>query len=247
MLSIIPALFLTLSLEFNSLAVLGMSIGVAYGLAIMLYYRAMESDDVSRVVPVILMSPVFVLVFAVAFLGEVLTPLNYAGVFLILAGGVAISHKSGRKSKLVSHIFLIALGASFVFAVRNVLTSFVGMGMGIWPMLFWIGIGGGLVSTVLFARHHPHIRRKAETGIEHLILSSVIAKIAFIAFVFAITIGSVTLVSAVNTVQVLFVLVFAILLSKVRPEIIREHINGSIIELKIVSAILIILGLLLIL
>jgi transporter family protein len=65
--------------------------GAATGMSWLCYYRALQSGPASRVAPIDKLSVVFVVVFAVAFLGERLTWKVGAGGILIAAGAVLMA------------------------------------------------------------------------------------------------------------------------------------------------------------
>jgi transporter family protein len=67
--------------------------GAATGASWLCYFRALQLGDAARVAPVDKLSVVMVAVFAVLFLGERLTPLNWAGACLIAVGVILIAYK----------------------------------------------------------------------------------------------------------------------------------------------------------
>jgi bacterial/archaeal transporter family protein len=65
--------------------------GLATGLSWLCYFRALQLGPASRVAPIDKLSVVLVMVFAVAFLGEKLSPMAVAGGLLIAAGAIAMA------------------------------------------------------------------------------------------------------------------------------------------------------------
>jgi transporter family protein len=65
--------------------------GLATGASWVCYFRALKLGDAARVAPVDKLSVVLVAVFAVVFLGERLSPANWAGIGLIAAGTVLVA------------------------------------------------------------------------------------------------------------------------------------------------------------
>jgi transporter family protein len=80
------------SLSAKTLVFLGLS-GLATGASWLCYFRALKLGPASLVAPLDKLSVVLVAVFGVAFLGERLSPLNWAGVALIVAGVVLVGFK----------------------------------------------------------------------------------------------------------------------------------------------------------
>lgn len=65
--------------------------GLATGASWLCYYRALQIGDAARVAPIDKMSVVLVALFGVAFLGERLSAVNWAGVGLIAVGAVLVA------------------------------------------------------------------------------------------------------------------------------------------------------------
>jgi len=65
--------------------------GAATGLSWICYYRALQAGPASRVAPIDKLSVIFVIVFAVAFLGERLTWKVGVGGLLITAGAILMA------------------------------------------------------------------------------------------------------------------------------------------------------------
>ena len=65
--------------------------GLATGASWLCYFRALKIGDASRVAPIDKLSVVMVAIIAAIFLGEKLSPLNWAGVALIGLGAVLVA------------------------------------------------------------------------------------------------------------------------------------------------------------
>jgi transporter family protein len=217
--------------------------GVFYVFAIIAAYSSFKRTEISRSIPVMMTSPIFVLVIAAMFLGEVFSPVKYGGMALIVLGAILISiKKDGRKKSGLMAGFAIALVASLMFAFRNIFLKVSATQVSIWSSLFWMGLGGFLVGVVLFAFHHPHIRKKAKRGAEHMIISNFLASAAFVFLTLAMETGFASLVSSVLVLNVLWVFIIATALSRTHTHIIREEMRHSTLLLKGISIVLIIVG-----
>src|SRR3989338_5540414 len=60
-------------------------------LAILLYFHALKIEDISRIIPLFFISPLFVAILSAIFLGELFGPYIYLGVVLLVAGAILIS------------------------------------------------------------------------------------------------------------------------------------------------------------
>jgi transporter family protein len=68
--------------------------GLATGASWLCYFRALKAGDAARVAPIDKLSVVAVAIFAVLFLGERLSALNWAGIALIALGAVLVAIKA---------------------------------------------------------------------------------------------------------------------------------------------------------
>lgn len=65
--------------------------GLATGASWLCYFRALKLGDAARVAPLDKLSVVLVAIIAAIFLGERLSPVNWAGVSLIAAGAILVA------------------------------------------------------------------------------------------------------------------------------------------------------------
>lgn len=65
--------------------------GLATGLSWLCYFRALQLGQASQVAPIDKLSVVLVAIIAAVFLGEKMSPLNWAGVALIGVGAVLVA------------------------------------------------------------------------------------------------------------------------------------------------------------
>ncbi len=73
--------------------------GVAFGIGNMLFYRGIGLTDPSTASNFNLATPVFGMIFGALVFGEAYLPVQFAGVAMILAGGIAMAHYGFRGKK----------------------------------------------------------------------------------------------------------------------------------------------------
>ena len=109
----------------------------------------MESQDVSRVVPVVSTYPVFVALLAFLFLGESVTFLSWVCVLVTVAGAALVSlAPSGSESfetgvSLTAMTFLLL--ASLSFGLSQFLSKTIAEEMTMGAQFMLRAIGGGMV------------------------------------------------------------------------------------------------------
>jgi transporter family protein len=220
--------------------------GVSYNIAVWLYYIVLSKEEVSKYVPIIATAPIFVTIFAFCFLGERLSFLQYLGIIIIVLGAILIGVKKNSYKLTLGTSFLVAISAAIFFALRNIFIKFATPEANIWSILFWVGIGG-ISSIFLFLLFQPASLKRIKTkDIFLFVLIGVITAIAFFIFTKALSIGSVSLVSGLVNVELLFVFFMATFLSIFYSKIIKEKISKKIIAQKLFAIIIIIVGAILI-
>ncbi|MBU2560831.1 MAG: DMT family transporter [Nanoarchaeota archaeon] len=241
-------LFIIASLAFGDLSLpfgvilVAIFAGILYNLAIWLYYLAMSKEEVSRCIPIFSMTPVFVLPIAFFMFGERFSVLTYLGIALMVVGAVVLSIKRSARRFRFSSAILIALGATLLVALRNVVTKHYTLQASMWSLFFWISVGGIIVSLALMAVYRPRIRRSEFKGAGYLVIVGMLTAVSFFAFTAAISRGSVSLVSAFMEVQPLLVFFAATALSMAYPMMLKEKITRAVLVQKALAIVMIIIG-----
>ena len=89
-------------LQVISFLAIGLAIitGLMYSLAIYLYYTVMRGEEISRLVPLISVEPLFIALGAFLFFNEQLGWQHYLGIILVVLGALLIAReKSSNKLK----------------------------------------------------------------------------------------------------------------------------------------------------
>lgn len=241
---VLPALLLksTILISFN-LILITFFAGIFAMIAFYFYLVAVRREEISRVTSFLSITPIFVLFFAFVFLGERLSSLNYFGIILLVFGSFLISLKKNTSSKYRFHqAFLILIFASMFYALRDVIMKFASINVSVWSSMFWLGLGIFFTSIFMFSKHHPHLKKKSIKGIKHLIFVRIVTSFSLLIFLVAVSLGEVSLVSALAKLQILLVLVGTLILSRFHPHILKEKITSSILIQKVVAIIAILAG-----
>ncbi len=223
--------------------------GMLWGVYLVTMFWVMSYRDVSRVIPVVSSSPVFVAILAVVFLSERLTPLHWLAIAVTVAGTAIISQKNSeqrRKIPLDSSFFLLMLGAG-TFALGIFLSKFVLREMELWDLFILRSYGLGTTCLLLMTR--PSVLRDAlrvfkspaATGI-FVMTEGVIAFVGMALVLWAIDLGPVSLVSTVMSTRPLIVLALSILLSLRFWRLLDEPLDKKTLSNKLVSTAMIVAG-----
>ena len=109
----------SLSFTILSLAAGGLATGT-----VLCYFSAVSIADISRVVPLSYLSPLFIALLAGLFLGEIFTFSTYIGIFLIVSGAILLS-QPGSVSFIGGKPLRLMLLGSLLFGTGEVLNKYL--------------------------------------------------------------------------------------------------------------------------
>lgn len=238
--------------------------GALFPLALLLLYRCLKEGEASLVIPLIGgAAQIFTILLAIIFLGEVFVVKQWLALGLLLSGTIMISwfpsahhwwthtfawfKLSGSKHWLI--IFRSML-AAFIFAVFMILSKYAYNHQSFLSAFIWIRLGtfvGVLFLLLKIKRRREivkHLKRLFKGQREFLFLGNQ-ALAAMGAFLqqYAIFLGSVALVNALQGVQYALLLAFGGLIAVFYPKVMKENFNHNVIIQKIIAVSLISLGL----
>jgi drug/metabolite transporter (DMT)-like permease len=257
LLSIFGLVFLPfgkLSFDWNNIAT-GIVVGAVFLGALFMMYKAVFVHEASRVGPIIgAVTPIFVSLFSFLFLNERLGWNEFLAFALLVAGGILISVDlndidKSQKRKAALRVLGISILSALIFGIYYVLLKHV-YNQGTFVSGFvWTRVGSFLASFLFLI---PASNRKLIFGgTQHLKLNSgvlvlankTLSGVAFALLNYAIAIGSVTLVNAMQGLQYVFLLGVVAFLSKKYPRILSEQIHKKALTQKITAIIVIAAGL----
>jgi uncharacterized membrane protein len=232
--------------------VVALAAGVVFVFAMLPFYKALSIEDVSRVVPLWRLKPVFVLLFSFIFLGSRLNRIQILAFFLLLAGGFLISlRKTDGLFKLSKGFYYMSI-SSVLFGAYHTLTKYVYLNQAYYDGFLLIRLGSFLgVLVLLFFKHfriglkqtwHAVGGRVKAAIVAHQLLN--LGGLAF--FNYAISVGDVSLVVASQSLHTLFVFIAATIITLAWPSLVKEDLSFSIVLQKLGAIALIALGTLLV-
>jgi uncharacterized membrane protein len=217
--------------------------------AIIILLDSLRHREVSRVIPIVYMYPMFVAVLAFLFLGERLAPVQWLAVVVVACGAVMVS-SYGRQPSVESmerpRSLLLFLSA-VLFAIADVTGKYALSQLEFWQ-LFWIGAGvmgatfvaGSLRKPVIAAIRGATRYRRA---LALMAMNEVIAPVGIVISYWALERGPVSLVSAVLSSRPLFVLIFALILSRRAPEFLLWGAGRKLFVARLVATVMVVGGL----
>jgi transporter family protein len=254
MFSVVPLLFIALFTGFSipgPFFILLTSVAAVFSVAgVLIYYKALQSGEVSRVIPLYQFLPIFVLILSFVFIGEVLGALDYIGIIILVIGGLVITARSFKKLLKVEKIFWLVLFSSFLISVSYVIMKFVMDTVESWDAIILLWSLQAVLFSSFFLSKKIRSESKCfnELGLNDKVLIFADAIVSIVAFAFnyiAISLGPVTLVEAAGNMLLVFVFIATFLISRYIPRVLKEDFDAKAVMHKIIGMALIILGLLL--
>ena len=222
--------------------------GALFSASVALYYKAVQFDDISRVIILMQIAPIFVLILSYFFLGETLTGNHLIGFLLLLGAGIIVSFTKVQKSFRLSKAFWYMLFCGLLGSISFIMAKYIFTITSFWNAFLWLRLSGFMALVVLAV---PSIRidfvesyKKCGSRPKGLLAFKMI--IDFSAFVFAgyaLVQGKASLISALSSsITPIFVFVLTAITSIYLPHVVKEEINTKAILTKIMAILLIVAG-----
>lgn len=224
-------------------------VGAVFIAAIYYFYQALQSGETSRVIPALDgLVPIVVLALSFIILGDQVAWRHILAIILLIGGGFLLAYQSKTKKDFNLKYLLIAV---LLLAVYQVLAKLSFNTQPFWSAFLWARFGGLL--TVLPFLLFPNIRaelranfgRQGRAGSSTaVLLTQLSGGTAFILQNYAIKLGNVSVVSALQGIKYFFLFVLIILFSKKFIQL-KEDWSGGVLLRKIGGTALVVGGLVL--
>lgn len=221
--------------------------GVFFVLFALPYYKALTLDEASVVVPLFQFSPVFVILFDVAVLGERFTPYQALGSALILGCGFAcaVEREPGRLFKVRPALWYMVL-SSLLYAASGPLMRIGLSENSPNSALLYQSLGMLVTSVGLFAVSRW---RANVTLVKHpplfwllLALNCTVGTVALLGAIRAVDAVSASLARVVEASQPIFIFILGAILTRLYPRFVHEDLRLKTIVKKVVIGCGIIIG-----
>lgn len=222
--------------------------GALYMCANFFYYRAVQLGEVSRVIPIIYLEPLFTACVSALILGEIFSPLKYLAVVLIVAGGIIVSYENGPIFKF-SRAAKIAAVAALLFSLNSVLTKFLVDRGDYWTIFAYVRAGSflSLIPVCFFQKKaFKELLSLKPLAFGAVALNNSIALLGSLLFTIAASLGYITLTNALSSVQPFFVLMITLGVGIFYPHILKEGKGRGVFLQKLFAIGLMFIGVLIV-
>ncbi|MEE8618591.1 MAG: EamA family transporter [Dehalococcoidales bacterium] len=215
--------------------------GIFRTIAVTIILYNLQREEVSRVIPVVYTYPIFVAIIAVLFMGETLGYLQWLAIIIVVAGAVMVSV---RQSPSGSTIWLgkplpLLFGSSLLLAMADITSKYALAYISFWNMF---SLTAFCISGIfLLVSMRPHILRqltnmeRRNSAIVLLAFSETLAPVGIALLFWALERGPVSLVSTIASSRPVFVVIFALILSRILPEFTEWQPGKGMLTLRLVA------------
>src|SRR3989344_948631 len=215
------------------------------------YYKALQNDDTSIVVSLFSLGKIFVPLLAFLLVGEILAISQYIGFFVVILSATLLTLNGKQKFRLNNSFFwmiLCTLIISFEVVIYKYIFNIMSWGTGFtWATLFSFMFA---LPLIFIKKTRNGIFSQVKTFKNNFKLFAFEEFLTFsgsAASTFAISLTSVTLVSAVTSFQPIVVLLYALTLGRFFPKFFKEDITTKNLIKKIILFVIMVLGIIIIL
>ena len=223
--------------------------GLLWAGGLSLIFYGLSIEEVSRVAPMQSVTPVFTALIAVTFFDDVVTPLQWIAIIVIVSAAVMINLRrvNGRFRIARGRAFVVLMAAALVLAMAFIVSDEATDRMNIWATQGFRALFMGLGILAFAWRPERmqvviHTLRNPRTALMMFMTEGILGPIAALSFVYALSVGPVSLVTTVAAVRPLSVLIISAALSTPVWYFLDEPLDRETIALKVTSTVLIVGG-----
>jgi drug/metabolite transporter (DMT)-like permease len=222
--------------------------GITFIVAIYCFYTALKAGETSRVVPIIDgLIPIVVLALSILILSEKFSPTQLIAITFLICGGFVLSYKQkGAKRDNNIKYILIAVVA---FACSQVLAKITYSNQPFLSAFIWARVGGllAVIPFLLLKNVRTELKenfapKKKASSSKAVAFAQVSGGAGFFLQNYAINLGSVGIIAALQGVKYFFLFILIVLLSKKFVQLKEDWTKGALAR-KASGALLVVLGL----
>jgi uncharacterized membrane protein len=223
--------------------------GILYMTALLLYLRALQSEEASVVSPFFQAGPLFGYVLAYLVLGETLTRQQMAGGAMIVIGALIVSLRFGQSTKMFKmRLAALMLACGFIMALASLIFKVFAIRVEFWTTTFWMFVGEGIFGVALllipaFRRQFMALVRANTAALLSINASNELINLGGgLGNRYALLFAPLSIVQAIGSTTTLFVFAFGLVLSIFFPRLGREDLSGRELTQKGIAALIVAAG-----
>lgn len=237
---------------------LDLGLGALFALALLLLYASLRRGEASRALVIIGGStPIFSLPLSFWILGDSLSQNQIIAIFFLIAGVTIVALLPGRRRDFWDKLFgsldlkqnyslvsiLLALGSGLAYSLFFVGSKVAYQSQSFLSAFLWMRLGAAFA--VMFILLSPRARREIKALFTRspkrrqnqglVVGNQVLGSLGFILQNYAVYLGPVAIVNALQGVQYAWIIVLGVIVSLVAPKILKEDISWPAITQKLIA------------
>ena len=239
-------------------------VGAVFALALWFLYEALRRGEASRILVIIGGStPIFSLILSLWLFKERLASGEWLGVLCLLVGTFIIAllpqtrsfltrvmHKLRLRQEIKNGGLVFAVFSALAFSLYFIGTKYAYGSQSFASAFIWTKLGAALFVLLFLVRRKDRQEIKASLGKKHpaknkflVVFNQLLGSAGFILQNYAVALGSVVLVNALQGVQYAFLLIISAGLALLAPKLLKETFSWRIVLQKLAAVMIIGLGL----
>lgn len=245
-------IFLLPFFDFGHLSIKDVAIAIAAStfltIGVIFYYKAVQHEEISRVLILWQMIPIFVLIASFLFIGEILTKRHFIGFLFLFAAGIIVSYRKANRKFILSKAFYLMILSTLPISLYYILSKHIYEVTDFWSAFMWLRVAAFSGILVMLI---PSVRKQfiatiknMKSGAKGLIGFKMIVDFsAFMFLGYAMLNGPISLISALGSATApMFIFFITVFTSVYLPHFVKENIDRKSVLIKIVAIALIIAG-----
>lgn len=238
--------------------------GFLFAIALWSLYESLKRGEAAKTLVFIGgLTPIFSIILSIIFFKETYSFNQWVGMLFLLLGalfialipeyrsfGVRFLRRMGIKKKIDRSVYFIALASALFYSLYFVVSKHTYNNQEFLSAFMWSRLGAALFVLLFLIRKKDRLaiydifRKKTPKKSKGLVVfNQVLGSSGFILQNYAISLGPVAIVNALQGFQYAFLLVLSTILAFIYPKVFKEKLSGSIILKKSTAVILIAIGL----
>lgn len=215
--------------------------GFSYGIVYLIYFYLLKSTEVSRIISIGYLFPAFVALLSRIFLSEELSFIKYGAVLIAICGALLLGTEKKKHQWKITNVFWLMVLNAFLIAVVDVSDKYIVDRVTLWHayILTTLPFCITLMMPLLYKKVRSDVPQVL-SRLPFLVTDALLTLAGVLSFFMAAAQAPITIVSALGTLQPVFVFLFALVSSVLFPRFLKEQISKKILLYKITGMIAII-------
>ena len=228
--------------------VVAVASGILRTVAVIIMLDSLKREEVSQVIPVVYAYPIFVAIMAVPLLGESLNYLQWLAIVIVVVGAVMVSARQSPSGSTSwrSKPLLILFSSGLLFAMADIAGKYALAYISFWNLFSLSAFCMSGIFLLVSIRPHT-IRQLVEVKQRNsvvglLVFNETLAPAGIVLSFWALERGPVSLVSTIISSRPMFVLMFALILSRLSPMFLEWDSGKGMLALRLIATAMIVGG-----